>query len=175
MHGQGPGLARRHLLLAVPSLGLLAGCSPSPVHTFPTLASAAEAVKQALRGHRSRGAWSLAQVLDHAAQSIEYSMRGYPQMKSAVFRATVGSAAFAVFDSRGAMRHGLDEPIPGAPALGADVDAAGGRLLKAMQEFERFDGVLQPHFAYGSLDKAQYTRAHLMHLANHWQEVERSV
>jgi hypothetical protein len=28
-----------------------------------------------------------------------------------------------------------------------------------------------PHFAYGALDKAQFTRAHLMHLANHWTEI----
>jgi hypothetical protein len=28
-----------------------------------------------------------------------------------------------------------------------------------------------PHFAYGALGKAEYTRAHLMHLANHWAEV----
>ena len=35
--------------------------------------------------------------------------------------------------------------------------------------FDAHTGVLQPHFAYGALDKPSYTRAHLMHLANHWQ------
>lgn len=167
-------LHRRRLLLAVPAAGLLTACEASAVATFPTLQSAADAVERALTAHRSRGAWSLAQVLDHAAQSVEYSMRGYPQLQGAAFRSTLGAAAFAVFDSRGAMRHALDEPIPGAPPLGTDLPSAGRRLLQALRDFERFDGPLQPHFAYGALDKAPYTRAHLMHLADHWREVERT-
>ena len=39
--------------------------------------------------------WGLSALLQHLAQSIEYSMSGYPEMKSAVFRAVVGNAAFA--------------------------------------------------------------------------------
>ena len=44
-------------------------------------------------------------------------------------------------------------------------------IVSALQSFERHAGTLMPHFAYGSLGKADYTRAHLMHLANHWAEV----
>jgi hypothetical protein len=71
------------------------------------------------------------------------------------------------------MGHALDEPIPGAPALDATtaLDAAIARALVALRRFEAHAGALKPHFAYGELDKAQYTRAHLMHLANHWTEV----
>jgi hypothetical protein len=43
------------------------------------------------------------------------------------------------------------------------------RALQALRAFERHAGTLAPHFAYGALDKPAYTRAHLMHLANHWQ------
>ncbi|MGS0758230.1 DUF1569 domain-containing protein [Roseateles sp. GG27B] len=28
---------------------------------------------------------------------------------------------------------------------------------------------MAPHFVYGALDRADYERAHLMHLADHWQ------
>ena len=45
------------------------------------------------------------------------SLDGFPQPKSAAFQRTVGAAAFTVFQWRGKMTHGLDEPIPGAPAL----------------------------------------------------------
>ena len=38
---------------------------------------------------------------------------------------------------------------------------------KAAQDFAAHTGPLQPHFAYGALDKAQYEQAHAMHLANH--------
>ena len=44
--------------------------------------------------------------------------------------------------------------------------------MQAMGRFEAFNGPLKPHFAYGELDKAAYTRAHLMHLANHWQQLK---
>jgi hypothetical protein len=121
---------------------------------------------------RTTGAWNLAQVLNHAAQSVEFSLDGFPQPKSALFQATAGTAAFALFDARGQMSHSLHEPIPGAPALPADapLPEAVARLLAAFDRFEAHAGVLQPHFAYGALDKPAYTRAHLMHLANHWAE-----
>ena len=97
------------------------------------------------------GAWDLPHVLHHVAQSIEYSISGFPAPKPAWFRATLGSYAFALFNTSGRMTHSLSEPIPGA------ADIAQGQPLA-------------PHFAYGTLDKATYARAHLMHLANHWNE-----
>ena len=120
---------------------------------------------------RMTGAWDLAQVLHHAAQSVEYSMVGFPELKPAWFRASLGSYAFALFNARGQMSHSLDEPIPGAPPLAAGQALAPAidRVLAALRAFDRHAGTLAPHFAYGALDKPAYARAHLMHLANHWQ------
>lgn len=162
--------------LAVPSLGLVA-CSPAPVQgaDFGSLGPAL-ATLQALKDKppRTTGAWDLAQVLHHAAQSVEYSLQGYPQPKAAWFRASVGPLAFAVFSARGRMSHALDEPIPGAPALaaGQPLAAAVDRVVAALVAFEAHTGPLAPHFAYGALDKDEYRRAHLMHLANHWDELK---
>ena len=86
---------------------------------LPTMAAATAAIEGLARGHRHTGTWTLAQMLNHAAQSIDYSIDGFPEMKSALFRGAVGSVAFAVFQARGKMGHTLDEPIPGAPALDA--------------------------------------------------------
>ncbi|RYF40815.1 MAG: DUF1569 domain-containing protein, partial [Comamonadaceae bacterium] len=44
---------------------------------------------------RATGAWPLATVLDHLAQSVEMSLDGYPQPRSALFQRTAGRAAFA--------------------------------------------------------------------------------
>jgi hypothetical protein len=114
-------------------------------------------------------AWNWAQTLTHLAQSIEYAMTGYPQARSALFQRTVGAGAFGLFAWRGRMSHPLDDPIPGAPALDLDTDAASAlaRLQGAVQAFQAHSGPLQPHFAYGALDKAEYEQAHAMHLANH--------
>jgi hypothetical protein len=115
------------------------------------------------------GTWNLAQVLEHAAQSIEYSITGYPQPKSKLFQSTAGTVAFTFFKSREAMNHPLTEAIPGAPALvGGDVAVAADRLKKSIDSFSAHKGELKPHFAYGALSKEDYTQAHLMHLANHF-------
>jgi hypothetical protein len=34
--------------------------------------------------------------------------------------------------------------------------------------------MLAPHFAYGALDRAQYTAAHVMHINNHLTEITRA-
>ena len=169
-------MQRRHALGLLAAPALLQACGVNLVQTLPTLAAASKAIEALASGWRSNGTWNLAQTLNHAAQSVEFSLRGFPELKSAFFRATAGRVAFAVFDSRGAMHHSLDEPIPGAPVLSATdaLDAAIARALKALQDFEAHAGTLAPHFAYGALDKPQYTRAHLMHLANHWTQVVRT-
>ena len=101
------------------------------------------------------------------------SLDGYPQPRSALFQNTLGAAAFAVFQWRGRMSHGLDEPIPGAPplALPGDLTASVARLRAAIARFDGHSGALAPHFAYGRLDKAQYARAHAFHIANHQDEI----
>ena len=125
------------------------------------------------RPAQTTGAWDLSRVLHHAAQSVEYSISGYPEPKPAWFRTSIGPAAAAVFSARGRMHHALDEPIPGAPGIahGQPLGPAVARAMAALQAFEQHAGPLQPHFAYGALDKADYRRAHLMHFANHWDEV----
>lgn len=160
---------------AVAAPALLSACSPGAL-AMPAFDSVASALKtlEALKraAPRMAGAWDLPQVLHHAAQSVEYSLQGFPAPKPAWFRATVGPAAFSLFSARGRMSHALDEPIPGAPGIerGLPLDPAVDRALAALQAFDRHTGPLAPHFAYGALDKPAYARAHLMHLANHWQE-----
>ncbi|MFN7665729.1 MAG: DUF1569 domain-containing protein [Inhella sp.] len=166
---------RRHFVLtgAVVSAAGLTGCE-GKMESFKTLAEARERVLDLRRKTPELdSAWTLSAMLQHLAQSIEFSMAGFPEMKSAAFRAVVGKLAFAVFNARGSMSHNLTEPIPGAPALSTQqpLDASVQRLLDALAAFEAWGGPLRPHFAYGDLDKAQYTRAHLFHIANHWTQL----
>ncbi|APW42081.1 DUF1569 domain-containing protein [Rhodoferax saidenbachensis] len=124
-------------------------------------------------GAKTTGTWPLVSVLEHLSQSIEMSLDGFPQPKSAAFQHTLGAAAFAVFQWRGKMSHGLDEPIPGAPALTAQGDwkPAANRLRAAIARFEANTGPLKPHFAYGALSKAEFAQAHVFHIANHQDEI----
>ena len=118
------------------------------------------------------GSWSLGQVLAHCAQSVEYSMDGYPQNRSAIFRATLGSVAKRVFLRRGFLSHDPAAAIPGAPSVEATSTEEGlARLRGALQRFAAFGGELAPHFAYGRVSKGDYEALHAMHLADHLSRV----
>ncbi|QBF82886.1 DUF1569 domain-containing protein [Shewanella maritima] len=119
------------------------------------------------------GEWDLAQMLNHCAQSVEYSLSGFPEHKSDLFKHSVGALAFTAFAAKGRMTHGLSEPIPGAPTLaaGGSVAAAAQRFKASLAQFHSFSGMLMPHFAYGYLSKAQYELAHVMHFYNHLTQV----
>lgn len=168
--------SRRLLLSAalLSSTALLSACEGRLPEGFQAWAEVQKAVLE-LRFHplRHDGAWTVPQLLVHLAQSIEFSMSGYPQPKPAWFQASLGKTAFALFDARGKMSHDRDEPIPGAPALDAEATLKQGvqRLLDAMDAFAAWTGPLKPHFAYGALSKPEYQRAHLMHIAHHWERL----
>jgi hypothetical protein len=114
------------------------------------------------------GPWSVAQVLAHCAQSIEYSLIGFPLAKPAWFQATVGKLALGKFLRQGYMSHDVAAAIPGAPPPhDGDPRAALDRLIAAIDSFEAREEPLAPHFAYGSVDKARYGRVQAMHIAQH--------
>ncbi|WP_332776543.1 DUF1569 domain-containing protein [Polaromonas sp.] len=122
---------------------------------------------------KTTGQWPMVSVLEHLAQSIEMSLDGFPQPKSALFQSTAGAAAFAFFKWRGRMSHGLAEPIPGAGPLTPQGDWRPGsvRLRAAIARFNASTGPLKPHFAYGALDKTDFALAHAFHIANHQDEI----
>ena len=118
--------------------------------------------------------FSLSETLVHCAQSIEYSMSGFPESKSLLFQNTLGSAAFSVFSWRGRMSHNLTEEIPGAPTLrpGVDATAALERLHTSVKRFDNSNEPFKPHFAYGQLNRSDYEVAHALHLANHFSSID---
>lgn len=118
------------------------------------------------------GAWSLYKTLHHGAQSIEFSLVGYPAHKSSLFKATAGKLALHIFLAQGSMSHDITMPIPEAPIINDDGDAMQGfmRLQKAVEKFWQYTGPYKEHFAYGKLTKAQYDKVQALHLANHLQE-----
>ena len=160
--------------LAAPVLVSVVHPAPLNSERFASVSAALKTLEQLqTQAVRMGGAWDMAHVLHHAAQSIEFSISGFPESKPAWFRATLGAYAFSLFNARGQMTHKLSEPIPGAPdiAQGQPLAPAIDHIAGALQTFERHAGALMPHFAYGTLGKSDYTRAHLMHLANHWVEL----
>jgi hypothetical protein len=120
------------------------------------------------------GSWDATRTFHHLAQSVEFSMDGYPAMKPKLFQNTIGKLAFSVFHANGSMTHGLDEAIPGEIVVNdnSDVLLARQRLIDSLKSFDAFEQNFQPHFAYGELSKSQYALAHVMHVNNHMQEFQ---
>ncbi|MDY7020209.1 MAG: DUF1569 domain-containing protein [Cyanobacteriota bacterium] len=143
-------------------------------HDQLTIASSLEQIEQLEnKSLRSIGTWTPYQIFIHCAQSVEYSMLGYPEQKPEIFQTTIGKLAFSIFSFAGRMIHPLDDPIPGAPNLddSNNIQLALNRLKSAYINFERYSGPLAPHFIYGDLTKEEYTLAHVMHLNNHLDEI----
>lgn len=105
----------------------------------------------------SSGSWNVSQIFQHLAQSVRGSYQGYPQQRSWWFQHSIGPLALQGFKAAGAMRHPLDEVIPGMPDLDAALDpqVALAALLQSLDEFNAAS-TLAPHFAYGVLSHADF-------------------
>jgi hypothetical protein len=117
----------------------------------------------------SNGVWNPSQVFAHLAQSIDYSISGYPENKPAFFRKTIGRIVLRKFLGAGQMSHGLADAIPGAPALdpGLSLTDAAARLKSSIAAFRAHQAELAIHFVYDAVTKAEYEQVHAMHIANH--------
>jgi hypothetical protein len=126
----------------------------------------ARAVDPAARG---TGRFTLAQAVEHCAQSVECSMTGYPELRSGFFRATIGPLVKRKFLRAGSMSHDTSAGIAGAPdpAAGVDLAVAIAHLGAAIARFQAFEAPLAPHLAYGRCSKADYEALHSMHIADH--------
>ncbi|MET8982611.1 DUF1569 domain-containing protein [Streptomyces sp. NPDC004539] len=119
--------------------------------------------------HAAGGSFNLSQTLQHCAQTVRYSVTGYPQLKSALFRVTVGALAKRVFLRRGATKHSLDAGLDGAPALDPELPAseAARQFADAVALFGAHTGPHPSHPAYGRCTHDEFERLHAMHLAEH--------
>ncbi|WP_328752850.1 DUF1569 domain-containing protein [Streptomyces sp. NBC_00285] len=113
--------------------------------------------------------WNLSQTVQHCAQTVRYSVIGYPVLKPALYRATVGRMAKQVFLRRGAMKHPLGAEIDGAPPLdpGLAVSDAAADLADAVAVFNGHTADHATHPAYGRCTHDEFAQLHAMHLSDH--------
>jgi len=119
--------------------------------------------------------WSLPQALAHCAQSIEFSIVGFPRLRGRVYQAVLGRALKRRFLRRGVMFHNRAASVPGAPPMPATLTRgeALARLRRAIDRFQAHEGPLAPHFTYGLATKEEYEALHAMHLTDHLTAFDR--
>jgi hypothetical protein len=113
--------------------------------------------------------WNLSQTVQHCAQTVGYSVSGYPRLKPALVRAVIGPVVKKAFLRRGAMKHPLGAVIEGAPALdpALPVGEAMARLDEAVKVFTAHVGAHAPHPTYGRCTHEEFAALHALHLAEH--------
>ena len=95
-------------------------------------------------------------------------MQGFPELKSPFFRSVIGKAAFHIFNWRGKMSHDRLEEIPGSEyEKELTLEQSISNLRTTIENFYAFEKMLEPHFAYGRLDKEKADKANAMHIAHH--------
>ncbi|HND13265.1 MAG TPA: DUF1569 domain-containing protein [Pseudomonadota bacterium] len=114
-------------------------------------------------------ATGLGAALAHCAQSIEYSLTGFPTQRGLLVRTLIGPLLLRKYLRQGFLSHDVKAPIPGAPPLSPDLAFTDGaeRLRRAISEFRSHRGILAPHFAFGKVSREDYEKLHAMHLADH--------
>jgi len=120
------------------------------------------------------GPWSLHQIMVHCRQSVEYSLDGYPKLRPALLRRTVGGWVGQRFLRRARLGHRTDATIPGAPEVEriGDGRRAVTGLIAALERFIAADSsATKPHFIFGRLSKDEFERLHVLHIAEHLAEI----
>ncbi len=118
--------------------------------------------------------WSVSQICLHCAQTIDYSITGYPVMKPAFIRNTIGKIAFRKFMHQGYMIHDLTAPVPGGSNMDASISPQESiaKLMDTIQRFKNHTGTLMPHLLFGDLTREQYDQYFAMHIADHFSELD---
>jgi hypothetical protein len=135
-------------------------------HTFDEVMADADRLLAA--GYDRAGAWSLAQVGDHLAKVITFSLEGFPSLMPWPFR--LGARWFAlgamlkhkVFKSR------FTAPPYLAPADGLADREAVDRLRAVTARFAVHAGPLHPSPVFGTLTPEQWREVHLWHCEHHF-------
>jgi hypothetical protein len=137
------------------------------------LASLAEAKKELLKlsenQEKKPEGWSIYKTFVHCAKTIDYSIAGYPSLKPAVVRNTIGRLAIHKFLKQGYMKHDLQADVPGSPDIVDDgTFQAGVKILfDSIEKFQTYKGELKPHLLFGTMDKEAYDKYFAMHIADH--------
>ncbi len=118
--------------------------------------------------------WSLYKTLLHCAQTIEFSMSGYPKLKPLIIRRTVGRIVLKKFLKNNKMKHDLTAPVPGAAEIAdeGNISEAVAVSVKTIDDFMSYSGQYKEHLLFGKLSKKEYDEYFTLHYADHFSDYQ---
>lgn len=119
--------------------------------------------------------WSPYKTFVHCAQTIKYSMEGYPKTKPLIIQLTLGKIVFKSYLKQGYMKHNLSAPVPGSPFIedSNDINRGIDILIDAIDLFQKFEGEFKRHLIFGGMTKEEYGTYFSMHIMDHLSEFHR--
>ncbi|MEM7179542.1 MAG: DUF1569 domain-containing protein [Spirochaetota bacterium] len=118
---------------------------------------------------KTTGRWSFYQIMNHCAEYIEYSMKGFPYSNLFLFffRIVWGRVKLKKILAQGYIETGQTNPF--APRLREDGDEqkAMQRLKNAIDEFLEYQGEFAVHPEFNKMDRSEWELFHAYYLANH--------
>lgn len=135
--------------------------------SFASLADVTPDVERLLAGHVTVGRWSLGQICNHLALTINAPIDGCPVKFPWLVRRTFGAAARRLMFRWGWIPRGVRVPRTYLPRPGLDAAAEAEALRAAVGRFQIHVGPLDEHPLLGPMGKAGWERFHLLHCAHH--------
>jgi hypothetical protein len=135
--------------------------------TFASLDEVMPYVDRLLEGYTTVGNWSLAQICEHLARSINCTIDGFPVRAPWIVRKTLGRLLLWRILRTGRFAEGMKAPAEYQPAGGGDERAAAEGLRAALRRFATHAGPLVEHPMGGWVSREVWVRFHCIHCAHH--------
>jgi hypothetical protein len=136
---------------------------------FASLDEVMPEVERLLRGHATVGNWSLGQICSHLAQSLQFTIDGFPRevQQPWIIRATVGRFLLWRILRSGRFLEGVRMPVKYQPKPGTDAGAEAESLRAALGRLAAHTGPLADLPFRGPLSRDVWERFHCIHCAHH--------
>jgi hypothetical protein len=134
-------------------------------HTFEDAAAEVRQLRE--RGCTPQGNWTLAQVCQHLAQVLEWTMHGFPEMPGWEAYREIGPRSLARVIERKRMKEGFPLPEIRVPPHDASEAEWAERLDQVLAAAATFPGTPAVHPVFGPTTLEQWRAVQLIHLAHH--------
>lgn len=123
-------------------------------------------VERLIPSHRTLAKWSLAQICQHLADSVNGSIDGFSLRRHRIKRFLFRKLLVVYTLRYGIPRNYLVDPGI-EPVADLDLDEAVARLARAMERYRSHVGPLQAHPLFGKMPRDIWDRIHCIHCAHH--------
>lgn len=126
-------------------------------------------VDRLLEGYERGGNWSLGQICQHLALTMQHSVEGWPWQAPWLVRRTLGRVMLRNVLRRGAMPEGV--PLRWlrvlTPASEPDDRAEAEVLRGTLRYYEGLNALFPEHPVFGRLNQEEWSRLHAIHCSHH--------